>query len=78
MRQAIERHRRLDCVSIWRVMLHLNCREELIPILRGLQRIYATLKVRKAILKLVHRDVLAKSRTAGNSAARSGHERLFS
>ena len=42
--------------------MNLNCRDELIPILRGLQQVYATPKVRDAILKLVQRDVLAKSR----------------
>ena len=36
MRQAIERQRRLDCGSVSQVVLNLNCRDELIPILRGL------------------------------------------
>lgn len=63
MRQAIERQRRLDCDSVSQVVLNLNCRDELIPILRGLQQVYATSKVREAILKLVERDVSAKSRS---------------
>jgi hypothetical protein len=63
MRQAIERQRRLDCDSVSQVVLNLNCRDELIPILRGLQQVYVTPKVREAILKLVQRDVLAKSRS---------------
>ena len=63
MRQAIERQRRLDGGSVSRVELNLNCRDELIPILRGLQQIYATSQVRDAILKLVERDVSAKSRS---------------
>ena len=63
MRQAIERQRRLDCDSVSQVVLNLNCRDELVPILRGLQQVYATPKVRDAILKLVKRDVLAKSRS---------------
>lgn len=63
MRQAIERQRRLDGGSVSQVVLNLNCRDELIPILRGLQQVYATPKVRDAILKLVKRDVSAKSRS---------------
>ena len=63
MRHARERQRRLDGGSVSRVVLNLNCRDELIPILRGLQQIYATPKVRDAILKLVERDVSAKSRS---------------
>ena len=63
MRQAIERQRRLDGGSVLQVVLNLNCRDELIPILRGLQQVYATPKVRDAILKLVKRDVSAKSRS---------------
>jgi len=63
MRQARERQRRLDGGSVSQVLLNLNCRDELIPILRGLQQVYATPKVREAILKLVERDVSAKSRS---------------
>ena len=63
MRQAIERQRRLDGGSVSQVVLNLNCRDELIPILRGLQQAYATPKLRDAILELVERDVSAKSRS---------------
>ena len=63
MRHARERQRRLDGGSVSQVVLNLNCRDELIPILRGLQQVYATPKVRDAILKLVERDVSAKSRS---------------
>lgn len=63
MRQAIERQQRLDGGSVSRVVLNLNCRDELIPILRGLQQVYATPRVRDAILKLVKRDVLVESRS---------------
>lgn len=63
MRQAMERQRRLDCESVSQVVLNLNCRDELIPILRGWQQVYATPQVREAILKLVECDILAKSRS---------------
>ena len=62
MRTAIERQRRLDGGSVSQVMLNLNCRDELIPVLRGSQEIYATTPVRDQILKLVAREVSAKSR----------------
>jgi IS5 family transposase len=63
MRQARERQRRLDGGSVSQVVLNFNCRDELIPILRGLQQIYATPQLRDAILNLVERDVSAKSRS---------------
>ena len=62
MRQARERQRRLDCDSVSQVVLNLNCRDESIPILRALQQVYATPKLRAEILKLVEGDVSANSR----------------
>ena len=53
MRKAIERQQRLDGGSVSQVMLNFGCRDELIPVLRGLQEIYATTPVRDQILKLV-------------------------
>ena len=61
MRKALDRQRRLDCPSVTKVSLNLNCRNETIPILRGLQHIYSTPKVRDAILKAIARDVNGKS-----------------
>ena len=62
MRKAMEMQRRLDGGSVMFVELNLNCRDELIPILRALQQIYSTPQVCDQILTLVERDVLAKSR----------------
>jgi len=61
MRKAFDRQRRLDCQSVAKVPLNLNCRNETIPILRGLQHIYSTPKVRDSILKAIARDVNGKS-----------------
>jgi len=61
MRKAFDRQRRLDCPSVARVSLNLNCRNETIPILRGLQHIYSTPKVRDSILQAIARDVNGKS-----------------
>jgi IS5 family transposase len=61
MRKAFERQRRLDCPPVGKVSLNLNCRNETIPILRALQHIYSTPKVRDAILAAIARDVNGKS-----------------
>src|SRR3990170_8102514 len=61
MRKALDRQRRLDCQSVAKVPLNLNRRNETIPILRGLQHIYSTPKVRDSILKAIARDVNGKS-----------------
>jgi hypothetical protein len=48
---------RLDCPPISAVELNLNCRDELIPILRALQHVYEQEAVRTELLDLVGRDV---------------------
>ena len=57
----MDRQRRLDCPSVTNVSLNLNCRNETIPILRALQHIYSTPKVRDPILEAIARDVNGKS-----------------
>ena len=61
MRKAFDRQQRLDCPSVSNVSLNLGCRSEIIPILRSLQHLYSTPKVRDSILKAVARDVNGKS-----------------
>ncbi len=61
MRKALDRQRRLDCPSVTNVPLNLNCRNETIPILRALQHIYSTPKVRDSILRSIARDVNGRS-----------------
>src|SRR5947208_2342577 len=41
MRFAFDPQRRLDCPPIEEVKLNLNCRDEIIPILRALQHLYS-------------------------------------
>jgi IS5 family transposase len=48
---------RLDCLPISKVTLNLNCRDEIIPILRGLQHLYANASLRRELLTLVGKDV---------------------
>jgi hypothetical protein len=61
MRKAFSHQRRLDCPSVTDVSLNLNCRNETVPLLRGLQHIYSTPKVRDPILRAIARDVNGKS-----------------
>lgn len=48
---------RLDCVPISEVRLNLDCRDEIIPILRALQHLYEEAALRREVLALVRRDV---------------------
>ncbi len=48
---------RLDCLPISAVTLNLACRDEIIPILRALQLLYADAPVRRELLGLVGKDV---------------------
>jgi IS5 family transposase len=57
MRMRFNPQPRLDCPPIDEVKLNLNCRDEIIPILRALQHIYSDSKLRREILNLVAEDV---------------------
>ena len=48
---------RLDCLPISNVKLNLECRDEIIPILRALQHLYADDSLRRELLALVGKDV---------------------
>jgi hypothetical protein len=48
---------RLDCPPISGVHLNLDCRDEIIPILRALQHVYEDASLRREILRLVGQDV---------------------
>jgi transposase, IS5 family len=61
MRKALDRQQRLDRPSVSQVSLNLSCRNETIPILRALQHIYITPRVREPILKSIAQDVNGKS-----------------
>jgi hypothetical protein len=47
----------LDCLPISAVSLNLDCRDEIIPILRALQHLYADPPLRRQLLALVGKDV---------------------
>ena len=45
--------RRLDCLPIGEVKLNLECRDEIIPILRAVQHLYRHAELRQELLGLV-------------------------
>ena len=69
MRKPFSSQTRLDCQSVTEVGLNLKCRDEIIPVLRGLQHIYGQPRLRDEILDLVKQDVNGHSR---NDRGREG------
>lgn len=65
MRKAFSEQQRLDCRGVAAVQLNLNCRDEIIPVLRALQQIYSRPELRDQILNLVAEDVNRDARRRG-------------
>ena len=57
MRQHYQRQRRFDCTPIAELTLNYECRDEMIPVLAGLQHLYTDNSVRNKIVKLVATDI---------------------
>jgi len=62
MRKGISKQTRLDCTTVENVKLNLDCRDEIIPVLRGLQQIYSDPILRNEILNLVAEAVNGETR----------------
>ena len=62
MRQHYEKQRRFDCTPIGELMLNYECRDEVIPVLAGLQHVYTCNSLRNKIVKLVAEDISEDSR----------------
>jgi transposase, IS5 family len=58
---AFQEQPRLDCPPVDAVSLNLNCRDEIIPILRALQHVYGREQLRRELLDLIGADVNRKS-----------------
>lgn len=69
MRKAFSEQGRLDCRPVAAVALNLNCRDEIIPVLRALQQIYSRPDLRDSILELMAADV---NRDARDDVGREG------
>jgi transposase, IS5 family len=63
MRLAFQEQPALDCPAIDAVPLNLNCRDEIIPILRALQHVYEQAPLRQEILERIGMDVNGTSRS---------------
>ena len=63
MRRSISTQYRFDCDPVNNVELNLDCRDEIVPILAGLQHIYANATLCNRILELIGRDVNNDSRS---------------
>ena len=63
MRQGYSKQRRLDTESIDQVQRNLECRDEIIPILKTVQHLYSNSDLCEQILKLVAQDVNGDSRS---------------
>ena len=57
MRRSYERQRRFDCSPIAEVSLNLECRDEVVPVLVGLQHLFTNHKLRHKVVKLVADDL---------------------
>lgn len=62
MRKAFEEQRRFGCQAIRDIVLNVNCRDEIIPILGALQHIYSEADLRDRLFALVAADVNQDSR----------------
>jgi hypothetical protein len=62
MRKHYESQRRFDSTPIGEMMLSYDCRDEMIPVLAGLQYVYTSSPLRNRIMKLVAEDVNQNSR----------------
>ncbi len=62
MRKAYSSQRRFDCSPIAQVSLNLECRDEIIPVLCGLQYLYLNTTLRRKIVRLVADDLNAETR----------------
>lgn len=69
MRKPFDPQQRLDGQNVLDVRLNLDCRDEIVPILRALQHVYSRPELRDAILRAVARDV---NRTSTRKRGRAG------
>ncbi len=63
MRKPFSSQTRFDCQTVTQVELNLNCRDEIIPVLYGLQHVYSQPQLRDEVLDLVAQDVNEHSRS---------------
>lgn len=57
MRKHYDKQRRFDCTPIGELMLNYECRDEVVPVLAGLQHVYTCNALRNKVVKLVCEDI---------------------
>ena len=57
MRRAYSDQLRLDCLPIEQVTLNFECRDEIVPVLAGLQHLYSQIELRDQVTALIAGDV---------------------
>ncbi len=62
MRKTHSAQLRMDCVPIEKVALNFESRDEIVPVLGGLQHLYSQIELRNEVLKLVGTDVNENTR----------------
>ena len=70
MRKPFSTQTRFDRQTIPEVKLNLNCRDEIVPILYGLQHVYSQPRLRDEILNLVSKMSMS---TLGTIVDESAH-----
>ena len=75
MRIAFDPQRRFDCPPVLEVRLNTSCRDEIIPILKGLQHIYSQPELRDELLDAVAQDVNGTSSAGVRSRQCQGFPR---
>ena len=62
VRKHYQKQQRFDCSPIAKVKLNLECRDEIVPILLGLQYLYTNAKLRTKAVQLVASELNEDSR----------------
>lgn len=62
MRKHYVRQRRFDCTPIAELTLNYECRDEVIPVLAGLQHVYTCHSLRREVVRLVAEDINRETR----------------
>ena len=62
MRQYYDKQRRFDCTPIGELELNYECRDEVVPVLAGLQYVYSCGELRRKMVQLVAEDINEESR----------------
>ena len=62
MRKAYSNQHRLDCVPIEQVSLNFECRDEIVPVLVGLQHLYSQIELLDQVTAWIAADVNATTR----------------